>query len=464
MKSRSQNMISGPLFGSIVSYTIPIILTSLLQLLFHAADLVVVGRFCGSISVAAVGSTGAITNLIVNLFVGLSVGGGVCMAHAIGSRDREAMHRTVHTLLPTALVSGLVLTVVGVSCSRTFLTWMDTPEDVLPLSAQYMRIYFWGISFSMIYNFCSAVLRAAGDTRGPLVYLTVAGVTNVILNLIFVTVLHMDVAGVALATIISQGISAILVVLAMMRTEEGWKLELKKMRFYRQPLLKLIALGLPAGIQGSMFSISNVIIQSSINSFGPVFMSGNAAAGNIEGFVYASMNAFHQTALNFTGQNAGAGQYKRISRLYGICLACVTAVGITMGSAVYGFAPKLLQIYITDSQEAIAYAVERMAYICLPYFFLGMMDVTTGVLRGLGSSLTPTLISVVGVCGFRILWIATVFQLPQFHTPQCLYLSYLTSWIITLLGQIIAYRIAFRKKEEEYRRLLARPEIRVPAE
>lgn len=451
MKTHSKSMIQGPLLGGIVSYTVPIMLTGLLQLLFNAADLVVVGRFCGSIAVAAVGATGAIITLIINLFMGLSVGGGVCMAHAIGSRDREAMHRTVHTLLPTALVSGLILTAVGAGCAGRFLTWMGTPEDVLPLSTRYMRIYFCGVLFSMVYNFCSAVLRAAGDTQSPLLYLTVAGVTNVALNLVFVTQFHMGVAGVALATILSQGLSAALVVRALMNTEEGWKLELRKLRFYRQPLQKLIALGLPAGIQGAMFSISNVLIQSSINSFGQVFMSGNAAAGNLDSFVNVSMNAFHQTALNFTGQNVGAGQYQRVKKLYRLCLACVSAVGLCLGTAAYAFSPWLLRIYITDSPQAISYAIVRMAYLCLPYFILGMMDVTTGVLRGLGSALVPTLIYVLGICGVRILWIYTVFQIPQYHTPECLYLSYGISWLVTLLGQYAAYRGALRERMKQYR-------------
>ena len=262
MKRYQKSMLEGPLFLNIVTYTIPIILTSLLQLLFNAADLVIVGRYCGSISVAAVGATGSITGLVVNLFIGLSVGTGVCMAHALGSRDDEAVHRTVHTALPTALISGIFLTVVGVIFSETLLIWMGTPEDVLPLSATYMRIYFCGMTFNMVYNFCAAILRAAGDTKGPLIYLTIAGVVNVLLNVVFVTLFHMNVAGVALATAISQGVSAVLVVIALMRRTDSCRLQWKKMRFYKAQLTKMIGKGLPAGIQTSMFSISNVLIQS----------------------------------------------------------------------------------------------------------------------------------------------------------------------------------------------------------
>lgn len=451
MKRHQQSMLQGPLFLNIVTYTIPIILTSLLQLLFNAADLVIVGRYCGSISVAAVGATGYITNLVINLFIGLSVGAGVCMAHAIGSRDETAMHRTVHTTLPTALVSGVVLTVIGVAFSETLLIWMGTPEDVLPLSALYMRIYFCGMTFNMVYNFCAAVLRAAGDTKSPLIFLTIAGVINVVLNVFFVTVFHMNVAGVALATTISQGVSAVLVVIALMRRTDGCRLQLKKLRFYKAQLTKMIAKGLPAGIQGSMFSVSNVVIQSSINSFGEVFMSGNAAASNIEGFAYVCMNAFHQTALNFTGQNVGAGQYKRVSRIAGICLGCVTVVGIVVGGAIYLFAPQLLSIYITDSPEAIGYGVQRMAYVVIPYFLLGLQDVTTGLLRGMGSSLAPMLISVLGVCGLRICWIYTIFQIPQFHTPDWLFVSYPISWIVTFFAQFALYIIVYRKHSAAYR-------------
>lgn len=451
MKRHQQSMLQGPLFLNIVTYTIPIILTSLLQLLFNAADLVVVGRFCGSISVAAVGATGYITNLVINLFIGLSVGAGVCMAHAIGSRDEQAMHRTVHTALPTALVSGVLLTVIGVAFSETLLIWMGTPEDVLPLSALYMRIYFCGMTFNMVYNFCAAVLRAAGDTKSPLIFLTIAGVINVVLNVFFVTVFHMNVAGVALATTISQGVSAVLVVIALMRRTDGCRLQLKKLRFYKAQLTKMIAKGLPAGIQGSMFSVSNVVIQSSINSFGEVFMSGNAAASNIEGFAYVCMNAFHQTALNFTGQNVGAGQYKRVSRIAGICLGCVAVVGIVIGGAIYLFAPQLLSIYITDSAESIGYGVQRMAYVVIPYFLLGLQDVTTGLLRGMGSSLAPMLISVLGVCGLRICWIYTIFQMPQFHTPDWLFVSYPISWVVTFFAQFALYIIVYRKRSAAYR-------------
>lgn len=455
-KALSQRMLRGPLLPSILLYTIPIILTSLLQLLFNAADLVIVGRWCGSVAVAAVGATGSITNLIVNLFIGLSVGSGVTMAHALGGRNEDAAQKTVHTTLPIALISGLFLTVIGVIFSETFLRLMGTPDDVLPLSAKYMRIYFCGITFTMVYNFCASILRAAGDTKSPLIFLTLAGIINVVMNVLFITKLGMDVDGVALATVISQGVAAILVVIAMMRRTDESRLELKKLRIYKVQLLKIIRIGLPAGLQSSMFSISNVIIQSSVNSFGSVVMSGNAAAGNIEGFVYATMNAFQQTAVNFTGQNLGAHRYDRIRKILWWCLGSVTVVGLVLGLTVYGFGPKLLSIYITDSPEAIQYGMLRLAYMCIPYFLCGTMDVSSGALRGLGSSFAPMVISVLGVCGMRIGWIYTIFQIPQFHSVDILFLSYPISWALTYAAQLFAFLYLFGR----YRKAHAAEEIR----
>lgn len=446
MKNKNRNMLQDPLLGSIIFYTIPIILTSILQLLFNAADLVVVGRFCGSISVAAVGATGSITALIVNLFIGLSVGAGVTVAHGVGSREEEVVHRTVHTAIPMALISGAVLTVLGILLSEKLLTMMGTPENVLRLSTVYMQIYFGGITFTMIYNFAASILRAVGDTKSPLIFLTIAGVINVMLNLVFVTVLHMNVAGVALATTISQAFSAVAMVIVLMKRTDAAKLCLGKMRIYTEQMKKMIRIGLPAGIQSSLFSISNVMIQSSVNSFGDILMSGNAASQNIEGFLYVTMNSFHQTAVNFIGQNVGAKQYDRVKKIVWICLACVLVTGFGMGTLICGFGEKLLSIYITDSAEAIRWGLVRMDIICRFYFLCGLMDVSTGALRGMGASVSPMIISVLGVCGVRIGWIATIFQIPQFHTPQCLYSSYIFSWTLTFLIQLYAFVKIYRKQ------------------
>ena len=445
MKSDSLDMCEGPLLKKIILYTIPIILTGILQLLFNAADLVVVGQYCGNVSVAAVGATGALINLIINLFIGLSIGAGVSVAQFLGAKNHDAVRRVVHTSIPAALLSGAFLTVVGVAGAKWFLELMDTPDNVLPLSATYMRIYFCGMIASMVYNFGAAILRAAGDTRSPLIYLTVAGVINVFLNLFFVVVLKMDVAGVALATIISQTISAVLTVVALMKRTDACRLELRAMAFHKQALLKIARIGIPAGIQASLFSASNVLIQSSINSFGDLVMSGNAAAGNIEGFVYITMNAFHQTTLNFVGQNLGAGKMDRVHKVVGIDLVLVTLVGLITGLTAFHFGRPLLSIYITDSAEAIEYGITRMSLICAPYFLCGLMDVMNGALRGLGASMEPLIITVLGVCVMRVVWIYTIFRIPAYHTLQCLYVSYPISWAITLVAQVIGYFLVARR-------------------
>ena len=458
-------MLRGPLWSSIITYTIPIILTSILQLLFNAADLVIVGRFSGSINVAAVSATGAITNLIINLFIGLSVGAGVTVAHALGGNQATEVHRIVHTALPTALLGGVFLSIVGVLFSETFLTLMKTPENVLPLSAKYMRIYFCGMTFTMVYNFCSSILRAAGDTKSPLLFLTIAGILNVVLNVFFVVILKMTVDGVALATIISQAVSAVLVVIALMRRTDACKLYLRKMRFYKQPFFKIIRIGLPAGIQSSMFAVSNVIIQSSINSFNSeALMSGNGAAANIESFVYVLMNSFQQTAVNYTGQNMGAHQYNRIKKVYGLCILYVMIAGLISGFSVWYFGEELLGIYITDSQEAIRYGLIRFNHVALPYFVCGLMDVSTGALRGLGASVTPMIISILGACGIRILWIYTIFQIPQFHTPECLYTSYLISWSITFIFQTLAFITIYKKRVRTDKMISHMPEFKKKGE
>ncbi|MBR3790073.1 MAG: MATE family efflux transporter [Clostridia bacterium] len=449
MARKHIDMTRGPLFHNIISYTIPIMLTGFLQLLFNAADLIVVGQFCGSISVAAVGATGAITNLIVNLFIGLSVGTGVAVAQALGAEDSKKVHRAIHTAIPTALVGGIILTIVGVLCSETFLRWMDTPENVLPLSALYMKIYFAGIIFMMLYNFCASILRASGDTKSPLVFLTIAGVINVTLNVIFVTVFHLNVAGVALATTISQALSAVLVVIALIKRNDACKLQFSKLHFYKDELMQIIKIGLPAGIQGSLFSISNVVIQSSINSFGEIVMSGNAAALNIEGFMFVCLNAFHQTTLNFTGQNIGANQYKRAKKVFLLCMSSVFVIGLVVSIGVYLAGPHLLKIYLPDSVEAISYGMVRLKCLCLAYCLLGMMDVSGGGLRGMGVSFAPMVISVLGVCGIRIGWIYTIFQIPEFHTPEYLYMSYAISWGVAFVAQTAAYFITYNKKKKK---------------
>lgn len=441
------DMVNGPLFSSILRYSVPIMLTSVLQLLFNAADLVVVGRYCGSIYMAAVSATSSIINLIINLFIGLSVGAGVAVAHGLGGQKDEEVHRTVHTTIPTALAAGIVLTITGITFAEDFLTMMSTPASVLPHSATYMRIYFGGMVFSMLYNFSASILRAAGDTKSPLIFLSISGVVNVVLNFIFVTVFHMNVDGVALATIISQALSAVLVTITLMRRTDACKLSLLKIRFYKSQLLKIIRIGLPAGIQGCLFSISNVVIQSSINSFNSdAIMSGNGAALNIEGFIYVIQNSFHQAAVNFVGQNVGAHRFDRVKKVLFSCMGFVTVFSLIVGGAVWIFGEPLLSIYITDSPEAIAEGMVRLTHLAVPYFMCGLMDVVVGAIRGLGASVVPMLISILGVCGIRILWVYTIFQIPQYHTMPCLLSSYTISWTITFLCQSVAFFLVYKKK------------------
>lgn len=444
-------MLQGPLAMGILLYTLPIILTSYLQLLFNAADLVVVGRFCGSVSVAAVGVTGAITNLIINLFMGLSVGAGVAVAHAIGSRESQVVHRTVHTAMLTALIGGVVLTAVGVAYSPTFLRWMDTPENVLPLSSVYMRIYFAGITFTMVYNYCTSILRAAGDTQSPMIILMAAGVVNVILNVVFVAAFHMNVAGVALATVISQALSALAVTVVLMRRRDDIRFYPTKMRLYWPQMKKIVRIGLPAGIQGATFSVSNVIIQSAMNSFGEVLVSGNAAVSNLEGFCFATVNGFHQAAVNYIGQNVGAQQYDRVKKIFKLCVLYASLAGLLVGGALTIFRRPLLSIYITDSQQALEVGMIRVFFTSASYFLYGLLDAAAGSLRGLGASTISMLISVLGICGSRLLWIFTVFQIPELHTPICLYSSYPISWILTAIAEFVVFPIIFRRMAERGR-------------
>ncbi|MCQ2566494.1 MAG: MATE family efflux transporter [Clostridia bacterium] len=448
---KNVDMVNGPLFKNIWIYTVPVIMTGILQLLFNAADLVVVGRFCGSVCVAAVGATGAIINLVVNLFIGLSVGVGVTVATALGAKDDAKVSESIHTAMPVGLIGGIVLAVLGLFITYPLLSLMETPEDVIDLSATYMKIYFCGMPGSLLYNYGAAVLRADGDTKRPLTYLTIAGVVNVLLNLFFVIVIGFDVAGVALATIISQLVSATLVLLALARRKDSCRFEPVKMRIKKDPLVNIVRIGLPAGIQGSLFSISNVIIQSSVNSFGSAVMAGNSAASNIGGFIYTAQNSFSQTALNFTGQNMGAGNMDRVRRITRFCLIDVIIVGLAFGIAANIFARELLGIYLTDSPASVEIGVVKMLYVCLPYFICGMQEVMTGIIRGLGHSLTPMVVCICGACGFRVAWIFAVFNREQFHSLKVLYSSYPISWILVFATLWICYRSIYNKKLEKKR-------------
>lgn len=436
------DMCHGPLFTRIIVFAIPLILSGVLQLLFNAADIVVVGRFSGSHALAAVGSTSSLINLLVNLFIGISVGANVLLGKYCGAQDYKNASETVHTAIYIAIWGGLLMIFLGVFLARPLLELMGTPDDVLHLSVLYMRIYFIGMPAFMIYNFGAAILRSVGDTKRPLYFLTVAGIINVLFNLLFVIVFKMGVAGVALATIISQAISAGFILLSLMRSDGILRLERKELRFHKDKVIGMLKIGLPAGLQGMVFNISNVLIQSSVNSFGSIVMAGNTAASNIEGFVYTSMNAIYQTSLSFTSQNMGAKQYHRINKILIQCLCVVFVVGTVLGVGAFLLGHPLLSIY-SSSEEVISYGISRLSIVCAFYFLCGIMDVFVGSLRGMGYSIMPMLVSLTGACLFRVIWIFTIFQME--HTLFSLYISYPISWVLTITAHAICYLVVRKK-------------------
>lgn len=445
-KSYEIDMCHGPLLGKILMFSIPLIFSGILQLLFNAADVVVVGRFAGSQSLAAVGSTSSLINLLTNVFIGLSVGANVLIARYYGAGQEKEVSDTVHTAVLLSIISGVILCVMGIILAKPLLAWMGTPEDVLGKAVLYMRIYFIGMPVMLLYNFGSSILRAIGDTKRPLYYLTAAGVVNVGLNLFFVIVLQMDVAGVALATVLSECISAACITGCLMKSEGCFRLRRELLRINKDKLIRIVKIGLPAGMQGAIFSISNVLIQSSVNSFGSIAMAGNTAAANVEGFVYTSMNAMHQTAVSFTSQNLGGRQYGRINKVLFQCLAIVTLIGLVMGNGAAIFGKEILGIYSSDA-EVIGYGMLRLSIICTTYLLCGVMDTMVGAIRGLGYSVMPMIVSLVGACGLRVLWIMTVFQWN--HSLFTLYISYPISWAITFAAHVICYVIVRRKVQRQ---------------
>lgn len=438
------DMCNGPIFKKLLIFALPLMLSGILQLLFNAADIVVVGKFTGSHALAAVGSTGALINLFVNVFIGFSIGTNVLVAQYFGARDEKNVQETVHTSILLGIVGGFILIVAGIVFAKPMLEWMDTPDNVLEHAVLYMRIYFVGMPAMLVYNFGAAILRAIGDTKRPLYYLLSAGVINVVLNLFFVIVLDMGVAGVAAATVASQVVSAVLIVRCLMQSEGIYRLNLHELKLHRKKLIRIVQIGLPAGLQGAVFSLSNVLIQSSVNSFGSVAMAGNTAAGNIEGFVYTSMNAIYQTALSFTSQNVGGGRQDRIPKIIFQCMAIVIVIGAVMGNLAYQCGPFLLGIYSSDP-EVIQFGMSRMQIICQWYFLCGIMDVAVGILRGLGYSVIPMLVSLTGACGLRVLWIFTVFAWK--HSLFVLYLSYPITWIVTFTVHLICLLVIWKRKK-----------------
>ena len=437
------DMLNGPVMPKLLSFALPLMISSVLQLTFNAADVIVVGRFEGDAALAAVGAPGALINLLINLFLGLSVGANVVVAQFRGAGDYKQTSAAVHTAIAMSLISGVGVGIVGFLLAGFFLGLMNTPTDVLPLATAYMRIYFLGMPANMLYNFGAAILRAVGDTRRPLTYLTISGVANVALNLLFVIVFHMGVSGVALATIISQAISATLVTLCLIRTDGAIHLDPRRVRLDRDKVIRIAKVGLPAGLQGMLFSISNVLIQSTVNTYGTTATAGNTVASNIEGYIYVAMNAVYQGAITFTGQNVGARRYDRISRVAAASLIAVAGIGLALGSVLLLFMRQLFHIY-TGDDTVIAAATVRSSIIAPTYFLCGMMDSTVGLLRGMGSSVVPMMVSLLGVCGFRMVWVLIIYPLAP--SLRMLYLSYPISWSATFAIHFICYLHIKRKK------------------
>ena len=446
--SYRMDMTEGPLITKIIKFTIPVMLSGILQLLFNTADVIVVGRFTGKTALAAVGSTGSLINLLVSLFMGLSIGTNVLVARYQGAKDDKSVSETVHTSIALGIVGGLILLIVGVVATRSLLEMMATPDDVIDQSTLYMRILFFGMPLNLILNFGAAILRAIGDTKRPLYYLTIAGVINLFLNIVLVTVFSLGVAGVAIATVISEGVSCVLILLCLKHETGAIRLYFNRIKINPSKCVDIMKIGLPAGLQGCIFSISNVLIQSSVNSFGSTVMAGNTAASNIEGFVYVSMNSLHQTCISFTSQNFGAGKFKRIKMVLINCLVIVAITGLVLGNSAYFFGKFLLSAYNNEA-EVISYGLIRLSIISTMYFLCGLMDVMVGAMRGIGYSILPMIVSLVGACGLRIVWIYTVFV--KFRTLDILFISYPVTWTITFLSHLVCYYIVTRKYKDKFR-------------
>lgn len=442
-KVHSLDMVEGRILPQLIRFSLPLMATSLLQLLYNAADMVVVGQFAGAESLAAVGSTGALINLITNLFVGFSLGANVVIAHANGARDHKAIQKNVHTAVTMSVICGLIVMVLGLVLARPLLTWMGSPADVIDKATLYVQIFFLGMPVNLLYNFGAGIMRAVGDTRRPLVYLSIAGMANVLLNLLLVIVFRMDVAGVAIATVVSQLLSAVFVMRHLLRTDESIRMDVKKLGLDWKCVKEIVRIGLPAGIQSSLFSLSNVIIQSSINAQGSVWMAGNAAAANVEGFVYVSMNSISQGTLTFSSANRGAKEYKRVRKVLWVSLAAAGVIGFAVGMIAWAFGGTLIGLYNGDA-AVIEKGLVRMAIIMPTYFVCGLMDVAGSQMRGMGYSIAPMIVSLSGACAFRLFWVFTVFAADPRMTT--LYNSYPISWALTFLIHLGCYFFLARPK------------------
>lgn len=445
-KRFEMDMCNGPLLKKVWIFSIPLMLSGVLQLLFNMVDMVVVGRFVSSDALAAVGSTGSMVNLIVNLFMGLSVGAGVVVAQRFGASDTSGVSDTVHTSMLFSVIGGTVVGIIGLLVSRPLLVLMNTPDEVLDMAHLYVFIYFCGLPAIGVYNFGASILRAVGDTRRPMLFLVLSGLLNLVANLIFVCVFHWGVAGVAIATVLSQCLAAFLTVRCLMHTDGCFRLYLRELRLNAKVLKTITRIGMPAGIQGALFSVSNMLIQSSINFFGPVWMAGNTAASNIDGFAYVALNAFSQAAITFTGQNVGAKKLERVPRVLLSCTGSVTVLGLVLSAVIFLLRYPLLSLYDTNA-EVISAGVVRLTWVLIPYFLCGLMETVVGVLRGLGRSIMPMIVSLLGSCVFRVIWIYTVFEAcKEFWV---IFVSYPISWAITVATHLICFAIVYNKEKKK---------------
>lgn len=435
-------MCNGSIMDKLISFSLPLMLSGILQLMFNAVDIIVVGRFSGSQALAAVGSTTALINVFTNLFIGISLGANVLAARFFAAGKQEEMSETVHTSILLALISGIAMAFVGLLFSRGALELMGTPGDVIDHSVLYMRIYFMGMPFFMLYNYGAAILRAVGDTKRPLIFLIISGLINAGLNMVLVIAFHLDVAGVGIATVISQMISCVLVLRCLHHTESSYQLRFSKLKINRQYLKQIFQVGVPAGIQSTVINFSNALLQSSVNSFGSVAMAGYTAANNILGFLYASVNAVTQACMSFTSQNYGVRKFKRMDKVLLDCIVISMVIALTLGCGAYFFGPQILQIYTSDA-EVIRCGMEILAFTTIPYFLCGIMDLFPGALRGMGHSGVPMILSIIGTVGTRIVWIFGIF--PHHRSLEILFISYPASWILTIVMQVICFGFVRKK-------------------
>lgn len=445
------DMCNGSIMNKLISFSIPLMISGILQLAFNAVDIVVVGRFSGSESLAAVGSTTALINVFTNLFIGISLGANVLAARFYAAGREKEMSETVHTAITFAIISGVVMALVGLFFSRGALELMGTPDNVINLSTLYMKIYFLGMPFFMLYNYGAAILRAVGDTKRPLLFLIVAGVINACLNLLLVIAFHLGVAGVAIATVTAQFVSCVLVLRCLYKSDSSYQLRFSKLMIKKVYLGQIFQVGIPAGIQSTVINFSNVLLQSSVNSFGSVAMAGYTAANNIFGFLYASINAVTQACMSFTSQNYGVGKLKRMDKVLRDCAILSISIAAVLGGLAYSFGPQILTVYTSDP-KVINCGMEILAYTSITYFLCGIMDLFPGALRGMGYSAVPMVLSVIGTVGTRIVWVFGIF--PNHRSLSVLFVSYPVSWIITIVLQVVCFYFVRKRVHQKEKRLL----------